>query len=182
MAIDFRQVAIDSHRLAVEKGWWDGPPRSREMLQLLILSEISEAVEEMRKVDFVPNAIYYSDNGKPEGFAVEVADAIIRAGDAVLGLGERLGAGPAVIGNRKNIDRYEAGCQGYPADDDLPEGALLSASHCFSNRLATDQLWGYGVAHLVTACLKLGAPLEQALMEKMAYNTKRSYRHGGLRA
>ena len=72
------------HGLAVEKGWYDQP---REPLGLICLihSELSEAVEDYRKrgVDTVP---YYPDGyyplaeipGKPEGFAVEIADALIR--------------------------------------------------------------------------------------------------------
>ena len=64
------------HRLAVEKGWYDQP---REPLGLICLihSELSEAVEEYRSrgIDQVP---YYPNGVKPEGFAVEIADALIR--------------------------------------------------------------------------------------------------------
>jgi len=50
----------------------------------LIHSEISEALEEARKPDFhEPDSrpvlkMVYIENGKPEGFAVELADAFIR--------------------------------------------------------------------------------------------------------
>lgn len=44
---------------------------------LLAISEICEAQEELRDGK-LPNEIYYQVNGKPCGFPVEVADAIIR--------------------------------------------------------------------------------------------------------
>lgn len=53
---------------------------------MLIVSELAEAAEELRD-GFAPDETYYSDGGKPEGFAVELADAVIRA----YGLAEMLG-------------------------------------------------------------------------------------------
>lgn len=47
---------------------------------MLIVSELSEALEEYRKNSGVPS--YYSgDNGKPEGIGAELADVVIRVGD-----------------------------------------------------------------------------------------------------
>lgn len=91
-----RELQTSVHDLAREKGWWDGYERDDQgELKLttdqviskiaLIHAELSEAVEEARKS---PNysEIYY-DSSKPEGFAVELADALIRTLDLCEGLG-----------------------------------------------------------------------------------------------
>ena len=44
---------------------------------MLAVGELSEAVEELRN-GHAPHEVYLSEGGKPEGFPVEVADAIIR--------------------------------------------------------------------------------------------------------
>jgi NTP pyrophosphatase (non-canonical NTP hydrolase) len=74
------------HGLAKEKGWWDGKPNLAEKIAL-VHSELSEALEFVRLKDFDPGAITYNPDGKPEGFAVELADAVIR----IMDLAEYLG-------------------------------------------------------------------------------------------
>lgn len=66
------------HALALRKGWWDTAPNIPEKLAL-IHSEISEALECYREsfhTGEMPTTI--SPSGKPEGFGVELADAVIR--------------------------------------------------------------------------------------------------------
>lgn len=72
--IDGINTARDAcHYTAVEKGWWRTTRSTPECLMLMV-SEISEALEEYRN-----NAeAYYVKDGKPEGVAVELADAMIR--------------------------------------------------------------------------------------------------------
>lgn len=76
--IDIEKIANEIHRTAVEKGWWDKP---REDLSCIALmhSELSEAVESLRNGD---DAIWDND-GKPEGWLVELVDCLIRIMDFV---------------------------------------------------------------------------------------------------
>jgi hypothetical protein len=67
----------DVFKNATEKGWHD-QERSALEIHALIHSEISEATEEVR--EGTPH--YYVDKtGKPQGEAVELADAVIRIAD-----------------------------------------------------------------------------------------------------
>lgn len=86
-----------SHEEAKKKGWYTKKGRNIAELIALIHSEISEALEEARdSVDVMElSHIFYSSKydpkarlgksqgeyTKPEGFAVEVADAVIRIAD-----------------------------------------------------------------------------------------------------
>jgi NTP pyrophosphatase (non-canonical NTP hydrolase) len=62
------------HEQAKQNGWWDGSPRSPLEIYVLAIGELSEAVEEVR----AGKPEFYKVGEKPEGEAVEVADAIIR--------------------------------------------------------------------------------------------------------
>ncbi len=66
--------------IAKSKGWYDADVPQATPLErhMLIVSEVAEACEEARKKDVQP--IYYKD-GKPEGEAIELADAAIRIMD-----------------------------------------------------------------------------------------------------
>jgi NTP pyrophosphatase (non-canonical NTP hydrolase) len=82
---DFQKAV---HANAVEKGFYDKVSQSpTEILSRLMLavSELSEAGEEVRKGYVM--LTYVSTDGKPEGFATELADAVIR----ILDLAEWIG-------------------------------------------------------------------------------------------
>ena len=68
-----------AHRMAVKKGWHQDE-RSPLEIHALIHSEISEATESVREgaSAFFQNP---QDKRKPEGEAVELADAVIRIAD-----------------------------------------------------------------------------------------------------
>lgn len=83
--LGIRQLQKESYENSSAKGFWDDQDNRNIPSKLaLIHSEISEALEEYRK-----NRVetYYSEGGKPEGFGVELADAVIRIAD----LAEHLG-------------------------------------------------------------------------------------------
>ena len=63
------------HKVAKEKGWYDKPRTIGDRL-MLIVSEISEALEEYRKNEDL-TYVYDTKHG-PQGFPIELADAVIR--------------------------------------------------------------------------------------------------------
>ena len=67
-----------------EPGLHDGIERKTSATErlFLVVSELVEAMEELRNGHSFQE-IYYGEGGKPEGFPVEIADAIIRLGDLV---------------------------------------------------------------------------------------------------
>ena len=76
MAKSVAELQFDIHQTAKQKGWWT-LPRSFGDITALIHSEVSEAFEIYRdgiEVDY----IWHTDNGKPEGIPIELADIIIR--------------------------------------------------------------------------------------------------------
>ena len=79
-----KELSIVAHQIAKEHGWWDGKPREFAELSMLIVCEVSEAVEEYRN-GHEPQETYYSKdkqgNDKMEGIPSELADIVIRVAD-----------------------------------------------------------------------------------------------------
>ena len=90
------ELVSAAHGNAVNHGFWDNPPEFGTSVAL-IHSELSEALEEMRAGNRIRPGqpippVYYSGGGyvstapsenchKPEGYATELADAVIRIAD-----------------------------------------------------------------------------------------------------
>lgn len=79
--------ADEVHATAVQKGWYESTRTPGELLAL-IHSEVSEALEEFRNGK---PYLYYSEQGggqrpKPEGWGVELIDAVIRILDMIRAL------------------------------------------------------------------------------------------------
>lgn len=84
--LDFKSLCQDAHQIAVDHGWWDKHRSFGEQIALMH-SELSEALEAWRD----PNASAFDVvNGKPEGWVVELADAVIRIMDTCEAHGEDL--------------------------------------------------------------------------------------------
>lgn len=93
----FGDLQYDTFVVAREHGFWlhawqYGQYNNSILYEKLALvhSELGEATEELRKLtpnptgeDGIPGPeyVYYRDDGKPEGFGMELADAVIRIMD-----------------------------------------------------------------------------------------------------
>ena len=73
-------VKNEAYRCSREHGWYDVSDVNIPEKLALIHSEVSEALEEFRSGRPV-SLVYTDSNGKPEGFGIELADAIIRIAD-----------------------------------------------------------------------------------------------------
>ncbi len=77
-----RELMTRAHATATEKGWWDQRRNVGEAIALMH-SELSEALEEYRAGR--PLGENRVEDGKPEGFTVELADLLIRVADLAQG-------------------------------------------------------------------------------------------------
>lgn len=95
--VKFNELAKEIHDNAVNKGWYDGIPRTPLEIHMLMISEIAEATEEIRKNAHPLYCMDGEDTGstffgnpsvqgflelpygcKPEGESVELVDCVIR--------------------------------------------------------------------------------------------------------
>lgn len=83
-AMRLREIASQCYKTAYEHGFHNEPP-SVERMFLLAIGELVEAQNELRDGHGIED-IYFND-GKPEGFGIELADAVIRLLDTADTLG-----------------------------------------------------------------------------------------------
>lgn len=79
LSMAFEDLTVAAHQNSVDHGFWEGEQNVSEKL-CLVHSEVSEALEEYR-AGHPLSGLRFSDQGKPEGFGVELADACIRIFD-----------------------------------------------------------------------------------------------------
>jgi hypothetical protein len=77
--MNIKDLAQNAHHNAIAKGFWAGSQNVPEKLMLCV-SELSEALEVLRN-GVRANEVWTAENGKPEGFVVELADCILRCLD-----------------------------------------------------------------------------------------------------
>jgi NTP pyrophosphatase (non-canonical NTP hydrolase) len=77
--VDIKELVEDSYKTADEHGWHTEDRTFGDIIAL-IHSELSEALEDYRN-GHKPDEMWY-ENGKPCGVPSELADVLIRIGDA----------------------------------------------------------------------------------------------------
>lgn len=82
MGLTLKSVVYAAHSQAESSGWWDEENWNIAEKLALIHSEVSEALEEIRKPgDEDHSILHFDESGKPVGFVSELADVIIRIAD-----------------------------------------------------------------------------------------------------
>jgi hypothetical protein len=213
MIKDLDELGQIVHALAIEKGWWSkilptthprGDIASRDMGEILMLavSELGEAMEEVRKPDFDPKTIYYmlppesapKTNGKvlyrpgmvglpntPEGFPIELADCVIRLMDTCCALDVEI------------HDRYSTAKLALGSFvPNWPPGRFLMSAVSDLGGAFTIEREGrrLGLSGRIADCIAMidriseiyGFDLEAAIWLKHEYNKTRPFRHGGKRS
>lgn len=77
--LGINELCALAYENARAKGFYDKGEPNFDGRLMLVVSELSEALEEWRN-GHAPNEVYIA-NGKPEGVPVEIADAVIRLAD-----------------------------------------------------------------------------------------------------
>ena len=80
--MNISEMAQDAYRIARHHGFWLGNQDNLYAKIALAHTELSEAVECLRDQHHGVDEVWYrEEDGKPEGFVMELADAVIRIGD-----------------------------------------------------------------------------------------------------
>jgi hypothetical protein len=182
-----KEMCRRSYEIAVSKGWHE-QERSFGEAVALFHSEVSEALECYRDPSHRPGDVWRSDDGKPEGVVIELADLLIRIGDTVEDM--KIPVDVKMVNHR--VFDLGLGFEGKLAKTILEQLADIHMS--LSLAYQASMLWhvpegGDTSNYLADAlektgylCRSNGWDLENAVIEKMEHNASRSHRHGGKRA
>jgi hypothetical protein len=162
------------HNLAVEKGWYDGQPRSIPHLVALVRTEIAELIECYRDGHGMTET-WTDPAGKPCGIPAELADVAIRLCDMAGAHGAEIDTRDPRLSLRYTVD----------SDDALEQTEVIQAAvsgYMFIRVPAAAWVCGAGLHECMRFAQRHGIDLEAAMRVKHAHNVTRPRRHGGKRA
>lgn len=158
------------YKTACEHGWHETKREFTEII-CLIHSELSEALEELRKPG--DHDLYYGENGKPEGFYIEMADCAIRILDWMGDEGREV----ELMDVHDIVRQCEADRVSTIAVTHLAVSRALESDRKGDADGSTFWL-NVGIT-LIDAQLEAeGRDLTGLIIEKNLWNKQREYRHG----
>lgn len=182
----FSELIERAHATAIAKGWHEGKEKTIDRaaaLTLLIVSEVTEADDELQAHIYPPETIYPPEinwvEDKPDHFIFELADIVIRLAD-MYGFFE-WDYVDFDISAENLYPKAEVG-DIYKAVDTLLTRPLRTSGQpsAYAPRLLVERVVGWWLtAGLGRAnALDTGKVLVGAAVHKMNYNDTRPYRHG----
>ena len=202
-------LGLLSHQNSIAKGWWtvgaDGKAlfetRNFHEISFLAITELAEAFEVYR--DRKPLALAWIENGKPEGFPIEMADFVIRVLETMQAYGCKI---EGLFENTFRIIHtgHQAGKSDIPLFIDLKWPVFetnIGETMMGITRLVARAVEGYMIgvesfddseSKKIVVCTYLALAviyaykvsdlhafdLTAAVRQKMEYNTTRPVRHG----
>lgn len=201
--MNLRELPKISYAIAVEHGWWEDERPLVDLIMLMV-SEVSEAIEDYRK-NHAPNEMWFmlthSEGGvemsvrgnpgdKPCGIPSELADLVIRIADTVGRLDDTSKPLPYKLSETEG-DAFTLDLSAIPPLKGTFMEGLFKATSCVV-RSMYEQADGTLIpqfdfrAYLRCAVLRTFALARQfdidlvsAIELKTAYNRTRPYKHGG---
>lgn len=205
--LNLNEFFNEVHANADAHGWWEDERSVGEILSL-IHSELSEALEEYRAGR--PNVWYACEEAldshehpcqpqdeteclnfgkeaeckyrghKPEGIAVELADAVIRIFDFIGAIGGHLENTSTITELMADMreERKEDCAQKFP-DFLCLLHYIVSEAYGADNAEKAGQILMTAAAMIIYWIFKQGIDVEKLILEKHAYNKNRPYKHGG---
>ncbi len=170
-----KSLAKEIHKTAIEKGWWDRA-RNESEIRMLIITELSEAVEadrNNRKADINSYLVCldeHPDNKKyltemfefhiKDTIEDELADTYIRILDYLY---FKKSLSKSVINNQIQ----------FLITNNFAESIFNICGFVQANKL------NYAMLLIETLCERRNIDLKWHIEAKMEYNSNRSYKHGG---
>lgn len=158
--INWNEFRDEARKTALEKGWDDGERPLSEVL-MLIVSELAEATECVRRGDEIVHEV----DGKLEGEAVELSDVCIRICDYFGYKKKDLQSQVVLLPHPSNMNGLQFHF--------LMTQVLCSGGDVFKNM-------GTVVASIESWARGNGVDLVEVMLSKMEFNKTRPRKHGKL--